>query len=176
MAGEVWQPIPGYEGLYDASNLGRIRRSFDAPHRSLGVPGGILSPTATWAGYMRVSLSRDGEVKSHAVHRLVLSAFCGPEPFEGAQAAHNNGDRGFNHLTNLRWATPKENQKDVDRHGNRCRGEDVHGAVLTEKSVKEIKQRLVSGGERYPQIAKDFGVSVSTIALIKQGKTWKHVK
>lgn len=174
MEKEVWLDVVGYEGLYEASNLGRIRRSYSAPHRSLGVPGSVLKQTIQKNGYHTVSLSNDGNVKSHRVSRIVLSAFCGLEPFEGAQAAHNDGNKSNNKLTNLRWATASENQKDVDRHNRRCKGSDVFGAVLTEDKVREIRNRIQIG-ERNPSIANDFGVSISTIHLIRHGRIWKHV-
>ena len=171
---EVWMPVLGYEGIYEASNKGRIRRSFEANARSLGVPGKELRPVLSEKGYARVSLSKDGVVTNHAVHRLVLIAFCGPPPFEGAHAAHNDGDPSFNALTNLRWASPAENQQDVDRHGNRTRGSAIAGAKLTEKDIPSIRRRI-SAGESYPTIASDFGVSVSTISLIKKQRIWAHV-
>jgi hypothetical protein len=172
---EVWLAVPGYEGLYEASNLGRIRRDPMAPHRSLGVPGQVLSPVAGERGYLRVSLSRAGTVSNHAVHRLVLMAFCGPPPFHGAHAAHNDGHPTNCALSNLRWATPTENQADVDRHGRRCRGEAVFGSILTEDEVREIRRRC-SRGEGNPPIAGDYGVSRSTIHLIRHNRIWRHVR
>lgn len=171
---EVWMPVLGYEGLYEASNHGRVRRAPEAPARSMGLPGKIITPAPTERGYLRLSLSRGGETKSYPVHRIVLSAFCGPPPFPGAHAAHNDGNPSNNALTNLRWATAVENQKDVERHGNRTRGSDIHNAKLTDALVEEIRARIASK-ERYPTIAKDYGVSISTVSLIKRNRIWKHV-
>jgi hypothetical protein len=161
---EVWLPVRGYEGYYTASNLGSIRR--------LG--GDTLMPSQS-DGYLRVSLSRQGLVRNHRVHVLVLTAFCGPPPFEGAQAAHNDGNPLNCRLTNLRWATPVENQADVERHGRRCKGVEVFGAVLDEARVRQIRERIASG-ERNPSIAADFGVSISTIHLIRHDRIWRHVQ
>jgi hypothetical protein len=174
MEKEVWLDVIGYEGLYEASNLGKVRRSYSAPHRSLGIPGGLLRPAIQKTGYYTVSLSNEGRVKTYKLSRLVLSAFCGSEPFDGAQAAHNDGNKANNKLTNLRWATSKENHKDVERHNRRCRGENVHGAILTEDKVKQIRSRI-NLGERNTSISNDFGVSISTIHLIRHGRIWKHV-
>lgn len=160
---EVWLPVPEYEGLYEVSNHGRIRRA----------GGGCLSPSSTH-GYLHVSLSKSGEARTIRVHVAVLTAFCGPPPFDGAQAAHNDGDKINCHLTNLRWATPVENQADVERHGRRCKGENVYGAVLTESEVRSIRARI-SNGERNRPIAEYFGVSVSTIHLIRHNRIWRHV-
>jgi len=160
---EVWLPIPQTEGVYVASNLGRIQR----------VGGAILAPVETTGGYRVVTLSLEGRSSNRRISRLVLEAFCGPPPFAGAHAAHNDGDVRNNALTNLRWATPVENQRDVDRHGHRCRGESVHGARLSEGKVREIRRRC--GSESNQALAASFGVSVSTIHLIRHNRTWRHV-
>lgn len=170
---EVWMPVPDYEGLYEVSNLGNVRRDPQAPARSLGVPGASIKPVMT-SGYLVVSLSKRGVVKTHRLHKIVMRAFCGDEPFDGAHVCHNDGITSHCQLTNLRWDTAAGNQADIDRHGTRCRGEDVFGAVLTEDGVREIRRRLASG-ERYPTIASDHGVSVSTIYQIKHNKIWRHV-
>lgn len=162
---EVWLPIPGYERTYEASNLGFVRR-LGKSQPLVGVDRG--------QGYPCVSLSQDGKSNLLPVHRLVLMAFCGVEPFPGAQAAHNDGDRRNPRLSNLRWATPSENQLDRVRHGTACRGEDVFGAVLTETKVRSIRQRI-HGGERNRPIAEEFGVSTSTIHLIRHNRIWRHV-
>ena len=175
MQKEVWLPVYGYDGFYEASNLGRVRRDIEAAARSLGVPGKEIKPSSDQAGYMRISLCKNGLVRSKPVHRIVLEAFCGPPPFEGAHAAHNDGDPSNNNLSNLRWATPAENQADIDRHNRRCKGEDVYGAVLREKEVKEIRS-LISSGLRNRPISEKYGVSISTIHLIRHNKIWRHVQ
>lgn len=160
---EVWLSVPGYEGVYQVSNMGRVRRG-----------GRVLSPSKDPHGYYCVSLSLGGVVATKRVHKLVLNAFCGEAPFAGAQAAHNNGSPDDNRLVNLRWATPVENQQDVDRHGRRCRGEDVYGAVLKAPDVLRIRERLAAG-ERNRPIAEDYGVSISTVHLIRHRRIWRHI-
>jgi hypothetical protein len=160
---EVWLPIPDFP-RYEVSNFGRIRR----------IGGRILKPSAS-KGYLHVSLCRNGEISTKRVHVIVLSAFCGRAPFEGAQAAHNDGNPLNCALTNLRWATAVENQADVDRHGHRCKGSEVFGAVLDEERVAQIRSRIAAG-ERNPSLAAAFGVSISTIHLIRHRKIWRHVQ
>ena len=170
---EVWLPVPEYEGLYEVSNLGRVRRDYSAPARSLGVPGRLIAPVMT-GRYLVVSLSNRGTVKSLRLHRMVLTAFCGSEPFEGAQACHNDGDRSHCALSNLRWGTPADNQRDRIRHGTDIRGVDVFGAKLTDEAVAVIRKRIAAG-ERNGSIAEDFCVSISTISLIRNNRIWRHV-
>lgn len=162
---EVWLDIPAFEGIYEASNFGRIRRISS---------GRILRQCTGSAGYPQVSLSKGGVVSSVKVAVAVLRAFCGPAPFVGADAAHNDGQPANSRLANLRWATKIENQADVDRHGRRCRGERVHGAKLTAPNVRAIRRRI-DRGQLNPPIAREFGVSVSTIHLIRHRKIWSHV-
>ena len=162
---EVWLTPPWYEGLYRVSNTGKV----------FGLKRGTeLRPTLERTGYYTVSLSAEGIATKCRLNVLVLTTFCGPPPFEGAHAAHNNGDKSDNRLRNLRWASPTENQQDVDRHGRRCKGEDVFGAVLTEEDVLQIRRR-VDRGERNRPIAEDYGVSISTVHLIRHRKTWRHI-
>lgn len=108
---EYWRPVTGYEGLYEASNHGRVR---SLPR--LMTTGRIISPVVNSRGYWVVSLSRDGVVKQLALHRVILMSFIGPRP-EGMHGCHNNGDKSGNTLGNLRWDTPTENRRDIVRHG-----------------------------------------------------------
>lgn len=162
---EVWLPVLGFEGIYEASNLGQVRR--------VGAPR-ALKPVVDRKGYCHVSLCKTGLCKNYAVHRIVLSAFCGAEPFEAAQAAHNDGNPGNNRLPNLRWASPSDNQKDRIRHGTHCRGEAVHNSILKESDIPIIRA-MIADGLRNKPIAEHFGVSLSTIHLIRHNRIWRHV-
>ena len=65
---ERWRPVLGYEGLYEVSNLGRVRRVK------------IIEPTRKKHGYMQISLvDRNGKRKSFRLHRVVATAFV-PNP------------------------------------------------------------------------------------------------
>jgi hypothetical protein len=70
------------------------------------------------SGYRSAKLGRAAQVY---VHHLVLEAFVGPRP-AGRQAAHGDGDKANNVVTNLRWATRKENEGDKVRHGTKVFG------------------------------------------------------
>jgi hypothetical protein len=109
---EVWKDIPGYEGRYQVSDLGRVR-SLDHRVRlvSQGVettrlsPGKILRPGPSPTGHLSVSL---GKGNSKGVHTLVLLAFVGPRP-EGQESLHLNHTPADNRLVNLRYGTRSEN-------------------------------------------------------------------
>ena len=95
---EFWMPVRGYEGLYDASDWGRVRNART---------GMVLKPIPNF-GYLRIALYKDGKHKIFRVHRLVWEAFNGPIP-EGMQIDHIDGTRDNNYLSNLRVCTSKEN-------------------------------------------------------------------
>jgi hypothetical protein len=161
-AHEIWRPVAGWEG-YEVSSWGRVK----------GKRVEILVPARN-EGYHTVTLSRGPETTNARVSILVATAFLGPPPFDGAHAAHNDGDKDNNRVRNIRWASALENQADVERHGNRPKGSAVVGARLKEADIPVIRQRALKG-ERYADIASDFGISISSVSMIKLGRTWRHV-
>lgn len=110
MMTEQWLPVPGFEELYEVSDLGRVRSL--CPRRGDGIMRGYVDRY----GYRTVLLTRERTAKRYKVHRLVCHAFNGPPP-EGLFCGHNNGDPSDNRATNLRWLTRSENSKDMVRHG-----------------------------------------------------------
>ena len=102
---ETWKDIPGYEGLYQVSNTGKVK---SMNYWRSGVPG-ILAPGITGSGYQHVELSNaDRKLRKHYVHRLVWEAFNGPIP-EGLQINHKDENKTNNSLRNLEVVTPKQN-------------------------------------------------------------------
>lgn len=96
---ERWKDIPGYEGFYQVSDLGRVRRTKS---------GRVLKPHYNGHGYIQALLSKRGERKHKAVHRLVASAFI-PNPEGKPQINHKNGVKSDNTVSNLEWCTASEN-------------------------------------------------------------------
>jgi hypothetical protein len=121
---EIWRPIAGRDG-YEVSDLGRVRSVDRVLARRLrsgrivyaNLKGRELKRHKLRHGYLRARLGQ-GQA---CVHQLVLEAFVGPRP-AGHQAAHGDGNPGNNVLSNLRWATPKENAADMLVHGTRLFG------------------------------------------------------
>jgi hypothetical protein len=159
---ESWLPVVGYDGLYEVSDLGRVR---SLPRQRTA--GGILRPGTTY-GYHRVSLS-DGNVRRNLlVHRIVLLAFVG-EPPEGFQAAHRNGDRTDNRLANLYWATREENTQDRHEHGKFRRAMDAK-KVLTDAEAEFIRKhhKII----KQTDLAAMFGVHRATVQRIHSGQRY----
>lgn len=97
---EVWRDIPGYEGLYRVSNLGRVY-STRAKRE--------LKTHDNGHGYQFVGLHRRGQHKLPYVHRLVAEVFV-PNPLNKSEVNHIDGDKNNNAADNLEWTTPSENQ------------------------------------------------------------------
>ena len=109
---ERWLPVPGYEGLYEVSNRGRV---WSAPRPT--TRGGLLKLIPDSKGYHWVTLSRNGKERPWAVHRIVLLAFAGaPKP--GQEGRHLDGNPAHNFWPeNLIYGTHAENMEDLVRIG-----------------------------------------------------------
>ncbi len=124
---EVWRAVPGFEGYYEVSTLGRVRGVARTVERKGMSPAHYrtrLLSLATHRGYRTVGLMRGGVHSTHRVHRLVLEAFVGPG--DGFQACHKNGDRADNRIENLYWGTNSDNQYDSVRHGTHVQARRTH--------------------------------------------------
>lgn len=119
--GERWLPIAGYEGLYDVSDLGRVR-SLPRQTRT-GLRGGqVLIPRPDADGYLLVNLSRDGIKTTRKVHQLVAEAFLGPCP-PGLEVCHNRpNSRDCAEAANLRYGTRSENIQQAVQEGTHWTG------------------------------------------------------
>lgn len=98
---ELWKDVKGYEGLYQVSNLGRIK-SF---HKEDEI---IMKCFLSKNGYVRVCLTKFGVGSKKLVHRLVAQAFI-PNPNNLPQVNHKDGNKQNNKVDNLEWCTPSEN-------------------------------------------------------------------
>lgn len=111
---EIWKPIQGYEGIYEVSNLGRVKALPKQYKNKLGFVNHykekFLTPIADGKGYLMVWLFRELQGrKMFKVHRLVADAFI-PNPENKPQVDHINTNKQDNRHENLRWVTPKENR------------------------------------------------------------------
>jgi hypothetical protein len=105
---EFWRPVVGYEGLYEASTAGRIRRS--GAGRGVRV-GRILQPAPGSHGYLTVALYRgDGKARTVTVHDAVATAWLGSRP-ANHEVNHINGQKTDNDLRNLGYVTSSANKR-----------------------------------------------------------------
>ena len=132
---ENWLDVPGYEGIYQVSDLGRV---FSLSRTdSLGRPWGgyLLRQALDGKGYPLVTLHRSGEPKVASVHHLVTDAFLGSCP-TGLLRRHLDGNALNCRLSNLAFGTSEMNGQDMVSHGTSCRGTRNSHAKLTEDLVR----------------------------------------
>lgn len=152
---EEWRDIPGYEGYYQASSLGRVRSVArvirqNAPggggELERRMPGTVLKPcpAATPDKRPLVSLSRGGDVKKRPVHILVALAFVGLKPAANSYCCHIDGDVHNNTPGNLYWGDAATNSRDAIRHGTHwasSKTECPHGHLLIRPNLREGRLR-----------------------------------
>lgn len=169
---EIWKDIPEYEGLYQVSNLGRVKSlarwvrtgRYMTWHQ---LPERMLKFGVQPDGYLLVQLCKDGEKITCLVHHLVLKGFVGPRP-NGKQCRHFPDQNPTNNkLTNLSWGTPKKNVEDKKAKG-------TWGMKLKEDQVKQIR-KLHSQGCSYQKLSILFRIDSSHVCRVVNRKVWKHI-
>lgn len=136
---EEWKPIEGFEGIYEVSNLGRVKslkRITDEIHH---IPCKILKPTTNKDGYVRVGMRKNKKQFSKTVHRLVAEAFI-PNPNNLPEVNHLDGNKQNNRAENLSWCTAKQNQKHSLEMGLRRASELNGGGVI--HVTKEVNDKI----------------------------------
>ena len=114
MSKEVWKDIKGYEGLYQVSNLGRVKSVARNIYRNN--KGTFCNhfykekifDVDSLEPYPRVTLSKDNKSKHFSIHRLVANAFI-PNPNNLPCVNHKDEDKTNNNVNNLEWCTHKYN-------------------------------------------------------------------
>lgn len=130
---EVWKDIQGYEGLYQVSNLGRVRSLERITKRFNGFKiceykdgNKILKLSKNNKGYLTIGLCKDGKEKKCKVHRLVAQAFI-PNLYGLPQINHKDENKENNIVSNLEWCNNKYNSS----YGTR-------GKRISEKLKKQV--------------------------------------
>lgn len=167
---EEWRPVVGFEGIYEVSSCGRIRRVANG-HGA--VAGRMLSPNPNKKGYLRACLCRDGKAKQGRVHTLVAEAFIGPRP-EGCEVDHIDGNRQNNAFSNLRCVdrrTNAENHRKAHSHSKT----GLIGASFNRQKAKYVAQIKTKSGLKYlgqfDSAAEAHAAYVSAKRIHHQGNT-----
>lgn len=170
---ERWLPVVGYEGLYEVSDLGRVKsmsRKVKHPYGTRSIKERLLNPTIANNGYPSVSLCRNNKSEFRTVHGLVLTAFDRKRhPKEDAR--HLDGNRINCTLANLKWGTREENAEDTLVHGRRVRGETSPLSKLTTDQVLVIRD-LLNAKVKQRVIAAKYGLTQQGISDIKNRRAW----
>ena len=170
---EKWEPIEGYDGMYQVSNMGRILSM------KKGTPY-ILKPYPTRQGYMMVRLYENGgkrNYRDYAVHRLVAIAFI-PNNDGKPEVNHIDGNKANNCADNLEWCTPKENMahswekglsnntyKAIQQHSKDVQTPVIVTNVQTGESYKFASQK---------EACKALGLDTRNLNMVLKGKRRSH--
>ncbi len=163
---ETWLPIPGYELLYEVSDLGRVRSLPRKGGRNRTYGGKILKPIRS-GRYYAVALSRDRIEVKHRLHALVALTFIGPPP-PGQVVRHGPAGSLDNRLANLSYGTHADNSADQVRDGT------VANAKLNPALVLQLRQR-VAAGETQAAVARSLGLTRTTVNGIVRGRSWRGI-
>lgn len=181
---EEWKNIIGYEGLYQVSNLGNVKK-LENYVTQVDVNGNeytrffkekILKQNSKESEYKNVHLRKDLKNKTFKTHRLVAIHFI-PNPDNKPEVNHINGIKSDNRVKNLEWCTSSENSKHALKTGltKIQYGSETTNSKLTEIQVLEIRKLYETTNMTNSEIGKLFGVNQPAISKIVHRKTWKHI-
>ena len=155
---EIWQPIKGYKGIYEVSNLGKIKSyALDKPH--------IKKLSYKRMGYPYTMLYKNGRGQWVNIHRLIAKTFI-PNPKNKPQVNHIDGNKQNNKVSNLEWVTHSENTIHAFKIGLMARGEEHKSAKLSDKEVREIRKKYSSGKYLQKELAEKYNVGQASISRI----------
>lgn len=172
MKNEVWKQVVGYEGLYEVSNIGRVRSvarivsrgNNQIPVQERILKQSILKRTERHPSIRRnVELWKAGKRKRTPVSRLVCTAFV-ENTHNKPHVNHIDGDSANDNATNLEWVTARENNIHARQNG----------LINTEKSWKAVRATHPKSGDviefaSLTDAAKKFGVTKTAIAACIHG-------
>ena len=176
---EKWVAVSGFEGMYEVSNLGRVRAVertiLQANGRYRTFPEKIKVPNDNGTGYKCVNLFKNQKCKRFYIHRLVATHFM-DNPLNLPQVNHLSGDKTDNSISNLEWCTASENCVHAveNKLYQNARGEMAGSAKLKDHQVLRIRE-LLGTGMMQKDIAKLYGVSRDAIGKIARGERWAHI-
>ena len=172
---EVWKDIKGYNyysGLYQVSNLGRVRSLTKLKRYRNKIKSQRIKTT----GYFVTDLKYNNIKKTAMIHRLVAYAFIN-NPHNKAQVNHIDGDKLNNSVDNLEWCTNLENNEHARRTGLiNDYGENSCHAILSKKEVVEIRKKYATGDYMQKDLAKEYNIGYVEIHRIVRNKRWKHME
>lgn len=181
---EIWKDIPEYEGLYQVSNMGRVKsfdRTTQVKHpqgvRTKKFFGKILTPQIVGQGYLRIILHKNDKGRGFYIHTLILITFAGI--ISGKECNHKNGIKKDNRLENLEYCTRSENNlhfyRILGKGYNKPSGEKCGASKLTNDIVKQIRELYQTGNYTQVNLAKMFKTSQNNVSSIIHKLTWKDI-
>lgn len=174
---EIWKDIKGYEGLYQVSNRGnvkRINRIVKSKHGNKKMKDIVMKQEINKSNYMTIGLTKEGKRKHFNVSRLVAINFI-ENIYGKKEVNHINGNKHDNSSENLEWVTKRENMNHAKKNGLMRIGEKHGRSKLKDFDVLEIRELYLTGCYSQRAIAKKYNVTQSAICSILNNKVWKHI-
>ena len=180
---EIWKDIADYEGLYQVSNLGRVKSLPWAQKHQTGTYFTKrtrfikISIGTGFNGYSCVALTKNSIQKGYFMHRVIAKAFI-PNPENKPMINHINGVKTDNRIENLEWVTRSENTIHAFATGlNKPKfGVDNFNTKLSEEQVHEIRLRYSLGESTYKIFnSDDYKISYTNVKDIVARRIWKHI-
>jgi hypothetical protein len=163
---EIWKDIKDYEGIYEISAQGHVRR------KSSGL---IHKKRLNKDGYVKATLTKNGKAKDFRVHRLVAEAFI-PNPEDKPTVNHKDGIKTANFIDNLEWATRSEQTQHSYDLGLKTPVYTMR--KLTDEEVREIRRRYIKGSitDGSGALSREYGITDANILKIVKILSYKNVK
>jgi len=170
MENEIWKSVKFTNGVYEISNLGRLRRGKPG---FLTWVGRIMKPQKNIHGYKTYTMIVGKKHVTKPAHRLVSDAFLGKRKV-GYCTNHKNGDKFDSRLQNIENVTFKQNKHHSLYVLKKQIGEDHGNSFLTENDVKEIRDLPKKYGYR-KILCEKFKISKTWVSAIRMRQCWTHV-
>lgn len=150
---EIWKDIRGYEGLYQVSNLGRIKSlNYNNTKQEK-----ILKGSQDKSGYRLAGLCKDGKVSAKRIHRLVAEAFI-PKLENKTEVNHIDGNKKNNCINNLEWCDRKENMKHAAKNGLSGFKNGKDNINAKEILQYDLKENFIKMWHCIADIEKELGI------------------
>lgn len=171
---EEWKDIKGFEGMYQISNLGKVKT---LNYKNTGEER-IRANSLTKDGYLKIRLLYKGKDKTVGVHRLVAEAFI-PNIENKETVNHIDGNKQNNIVENLEWANRKEQMVHAYKLKLKKakKGIDNINSKFSKEDILKIRRLYKPRDKEYNTVAlgKRYGVCDSVIGDIVNYRTYKDV-
>ena len=168
---EIWKPIKGYEGLYEVSNLGRVKNI--KSNRILK----LYKDKRKGKEYLRVCLYKNKKSKKYYVHRLVAEAFL-PNPYKLPQVNHKDENKTNNNVDNLEWCTNEYNHNYGTINERISKSQINHPLKSYPVDIYDLDMNFIETLPSSMEVERKYKIPHSHVSICCNGGVWvkNHTK